>query len=221
MNLLSKLREKRAGKIAAATPAIFATQGRIDEHTVASVATASVAKHPQHASDQWHSTMGKQLQAHEEQPLPSGTITVATETTAIPALEPLNKRLEAIPYQPFATATVATSATLVETSCRNCEHETRFGNCKEPVAAKLSSRFMLIAHPNGGKNCEAFAPKLAWFVTEAIARLDNYLRLGLISADDGSIAKAAIINANNDEALVGEWIQFLDQCAALSRDLPK
>jgi len=80
---------------------------------------------------------------------------------------------------------------------------------------------MLIAHPNGGKTCEVFSPNAAWFVTEMIARLDNYLELGLISADDGSIAKAAIINANNDEVLVAEWAQFLDQCAAASRDLPK
>ncbi|MBU6286080.1 MAG: hypothetical protein KGO85_09065 [Proteobacteria bacterium] len=221
MSLLSKLREKRAGKIAAATPAIFATQGRIDEQTVANVATVSVAKHSQHASDQWHSTTGKQLQAHEEQPLPSGTITAATETTAIPALEPPYKRLEGSPYQRLATLTVATSATVVETSCRNCDHETRFGNCKEPVAAKISSRFMLIAHPHSGKNCGVFKPKPPWFVTEAIVRLDNYLALGSISPDDGSIAKAAIINANNDEVLVAEWAQFLDQCAAASRDLPK
>lgn len=106
-------------------------------------------------------------------------------------------------------------------SCSQCRYASWYGNCTKPIAAGLSQKYMLIAHPNGGKTCEVFSPKAAWFVTEMIARLDNYLELGLISADDGSIAKAAIINANNDEVLVAEWAQFLDQCAAASRDLPK
>ena len=45
MSLLSRLREKQAGKIATATPATFATQARAMGRTVASVATVTVANH--------------------------------------------------------------------------------------------------------------------------------------------------------------------------------
>ena len=47
MSLLSRLREKRASKIATATPATFATDEWINERTVASVATVTVATFPQ------------------------------------------------------------------------------------------------------------------------------------------------------------------------------
>lgn len=47
MSLLSRLREKQAGKIATATPATFATQAGGERRNVASVATVTVAKSPQ------------------------------------------------------------------------------------------------------------------------------------------------------------------------------
>jgi hypothetical protein len=47
MSLLSRLREKQAGKVATATPATFATQEGERGRTVASVATVTVAKSPQ------------------------------------------------------------------------------------------------------------------------------------------------------------------------------
>ena len=47
MSLLSRLREKQAGKVATATPATFATQAGGERQTVASVATVAVAKPPQ------------------------------------------------------------------------------------------------------------------------------------------------------------------------------
>jgi hypothetical protein len=47
MSLLSRLREKQAGKVATATPATFATQAEGERRTVASVATVAVAKFPQ------------------------------------------------------------------------------------------------------------------------------------------------------------------------------
>ncbi|MBH2009040.1 MAG: hypothetical protein I8H71_04985 [Xanthomonadaceae bacterium] len=47
MSLLSRLREKQAGKVATATPATFATQAAGERRTVASVATVTVAKSPQ------------------------------------------------------------------------------------------------------------------------------------------------------------------------------
>lgn len=47
MSLLSRLREKQAGKVATATPATFATQAGGERRTVASVATVTVAKSPQ------------------------------------------------------------------------------------------------------------------------------------------------------------------------------
>ena len=47
MSLLSRLREKQAGKVATATPATFATQAGGERRTVASVASVAVAKFPQ------------------------------------------------------------------------------------------------------------------------------------------------------------------------------
>jgi hypothetical protein len=47
MSLLSRLREKQAGKLATATPATFATQAATKGRSVASVATVAVAKSPQ------------------------------------------------------------------------------------------------------------------------------------------------------------------------------
>jgi hypothetical protein len=47
MSLLSRLRDKQAGKVATATPATFATQEWERERTVASVAIVTVAKSPQ------------------------------------------------------------------------------------------------------------------------------------------------------------------------------
>jgi len=47
MSLLSRLREKQAGKIVTATPATFATQEGGRGRIVASVATVTVAKSPQ------------------------------------------------------------------------------------------------------------------------------------------------------------------------------
>lgn len=51
MSLLTKLREKQAGKVATATPATFATQVGVERRTVAGVATVAVAKTPQGPSD--------------------------------------------------------------------------------------------------------------------------------------------------------------------------
>lgn len=47
MSLLSRLRDKQAGKVATATPATFATQAGGEWRSVASVATVTVAKSPQ------------------------------------------------------------------------------------------------------------------------------------------------------------------------------
>ncbi len=47
MSLLSRLREKQAGKIATATPATLATKEEVKGRTVARVATVTVAKAPQ------------------------------------------------------------------------------------------------------------------------------------------------------------------------------
>lgn len=47
MSLLSRLRDKQAGKIATATPATLATQAGGERRAVASVATVAVAKFPQ------------------------------------------------------------------------------------------------------------------------------------------------------------------------------
>lgn len=51
MSLLSRLREKQAGKVATATPATYATQVGVERRTVAGVATVAFAKSPQGTSD--------------------------------------------------------------------------------------------------------------------------------------------------------------------------
>lgn len=42
--------------------------------------------------------------------------------------------------------------------CATCRACSRFGNCGDPVAAGLSDRFGLIAHPGGGRGCPAYSP---------------------------------------------------------------
>jgi len=44
-------------------------------------------------------------------------------------------------------------------TCANCAHVSIYGNCGEPERAGLSKTFMLVSHPEGGKDCAAYAAK--------------------------------------------------------------
>lgn len=46
----------------------------------------------------------------------------------------------------------------VKGDCASCRCVSRFGNCGDPVAAGLGRTFVLVAHPQGGRGCPAYAP---------------------------------------------------------------
>jgi hypothetical protein len=64
--------------------------------------------------------------------------------------------------------------------CKQCLHETKFGNCREPVAASLSTTFKLIAHPRFGKGCKAFKDKSIRASHDLSALIDEAQRQGAI-----------------------------------------
>jgi hypothetical protein len=41
-------------------------------------------------------------------------------------------------------------------SCKRCRHVTRYVNCGDPIGARLSDRFVLVAHPSDGRGCRHF-----------------------------------------------------------------
>jgi hypothetical protein len=41
-------------------------------------------------------------------------------------------------------------------SCKRCRHVTQYLNCGDPIGARLSDRFVLVAHPSDGRGCRHF-----------------------------------------------------------------
>ena len=59
-------------------------------------------------------------------------------------------------FRRFPSALAAVEIATTVPSCRMCRSASRHGNCAAPVAAGLSDRFELIAHPDGGRECGVF-----------------------------------------------------------------
>jgi hypothetical protein len=72
---------------------------------------------------------------------------------------PAVARSELSQSRPAAT-TVALPAEsaidMADASCSSCLHRSIYGNCKEPVLAGLSNRFVLVSHSDDGRGCPAF-----------------------------------------------------------------
>ena len=133
--------------------------------------------------------------------------------------------------EPKADASVAKIATIAiakaaaqrseqaidHAGCKQCLHETKFGNCREPVAASLSNTFKLIAHPRFGKGCKAFKDKAAGATQDLHALIDEALSQGAISTLEAQQVYAAIAQQPNDGAYLDEWAQLIRTCLISSQ----
>ena len=113
-------------------------------------------------------------------------------------------------------ATQGSEQTLAHAGCKQCLHETKFGNCREPVAASLSNTFKLIEHPRFGKGCKAFKDKAAGATQDLDALIDEALSQGAISALEAKQAYDSIAQQPNDQAYLDEWAQLIRQCLGTS-----
>ena len=96
--------------------------------------------------------------------------------------------------------------------CKQCLHETKFGNCSQPVAASLSKTFKLVAHPRFGKGCKAFKDKTIRASHDLCALIDEAQRQGAISVLEAQQAREAIAQQPNNQAYLDEWVQLIQQC---------
>ncbi len=103
--------------------------------------------------------------------------------------------------------------------CKQCLHETKFGNCSQPVAASLSKTFKLIAHPRFGKGCKAFKDKAAGATQDLHALIDEAKRQGAISALEAQQVHEAIAQQPNEGAYLDEWTQLIRKCLISSQQL--
>jgi len=101
--------------------------------------------------------------------------------------------------------------------CSQCSHRTRFGNCGRPVEAKLSERFMLVAHPTQGAGCKVFEPRMPAEVLALLRRVDDALTAHAIDSSDAEAARASIQEHSDDPAYLAEWSTLLDWCMQVQR----
>jgi len=117
-------------------------------------------------------------------------------------------------------------------SCSECAHVTRYGNCGEPVAAGLVEHFGLVRHPGDGRGCVAFAARggepagdprayAHFLIRGRLARpameLDQRLAL-LLAAGAIDDADAQLVRERFDAHPAEEWLTLLDWCEAAVLD---
>ncbi len=113
----------------------------------------------------------------------------------------------------IAKAAAQRSAQAIDhAGCKQCLHETKFGNCSQPVAASLSTTFKLVAHPRFGKGCKAFKDKTIRTSDDLCALIDEAQRQGAISVLEAQQAREAIAQQPNDGAYLDEWTQLIRKC---------
>jgi len=117
-------------------------------------------------------------------------------------------------------ATQRSEQTLAHAGCTQCLHETKFGNCSQPVAASLSNTFKLIAHPRFGKGSKAFKDKAIRASHDLCALIDVAQRQGAISALEAQQVHEAITQQPNDDAYLDEWAQLIRKCLISSQQSP-
>ena len=140
---------------------------------------------------------------------------VATAISATTATDELKADTSVANIATIAIAKAATQRSeqaIDHAGCKQCLHETKFGNCREPVAASLSNTFKLIAHPRFGKGCKAFKDKAAGATQDLHALIDEALSQGAISTLEAQQVYAAIAQQPNDQAYLDEWVQLIQQC---------
>jgi hypothetical protein len=140
---------------------------------------------------------------------------VATATFATTATDELKADTSVANIATIAIAKAAAQGseqTIDHAGCKQCLHETKFGNCREPVAASLSNTFKLIAHPRFGKGCKAFKDKTIRASHDLCALIDESQRQGAISVLEAQQAREAIAQQPNDGAYLDEWTQLIRKC---------
>lgn len=140
---------------------------------------------------------------------------VATATFATTATDELKADASVANIATIAIAKAATQRSeqaIDHAGCKQCLHETKFGNCREPVAASLSNTFKLIAHPRFGKGCKAFKDKAIRASHDLCALIDEALSQGAISALEAQQVHEAIAQQPNDGTYLDEWVQLIQQC---------
>jgi hypothetical protein len=145
---------------------------------------------------------------------------VATAISATTATDELKADTSVANIATIAIAKAAAQGseqTIDHAGCKQCLHETKFGNCREPVAASLSNTFKLIAHPRFGKGCKAFKDKAIRASQELFALIDEAQRQGAISSLEVRKVHEAIAQHPNDGAYLDEWAQLIRQCLISSQ----
>ena len=140
---------------------------------------------------------------------------VATAISATTATDELKADTSVAKIATIAIAKAAgqkSEQAIDHAGCKQCLHETKFGNCREPVAASLSNTFKLIAHPRFGKGCKAFTDKAIRASHDLCALIDEAQRQGAISALEAQQVHEAIAQQPNNQAYLDEWVQLIQQC---------
>ena len=148
---------------------------------------------------------------------------VATAISATTATDELKTDTSVANIATIAIAKAATQRSeqaIDHAGCKRCLHETKFGNCREPVAASLSDTFKLIAHPRFGKGCKAFKDKAIHASHDLCALIDVAQRQGAISALEAQQVHEAITQQPNDDAYLDEWAQLIRKCLISSQQSP-
>ena len=141
-----------------------------------------------------------------------GVATAISATTATDELK-ADTSVAKIATIAIAKAAVQGSEQAVDhAGCKQCLHETHFGNCREPVAASLSTTFKLIAHPRFGKGCKAFKNKSVGTTQDLCALIDEAQRQGAISVLEAQQVRESIAQQPNNQAYLDEWVQLIQQC---------
>ncbi len=144
---------------------------------------------------------------------------VATTTFATAATDELKADTSLAKIATIAIAKAAAQRSeqaIDHAGCKQCLHETRFGNCSQPVAASLSDTFKLIAHPRFGKGCKAFKDKAIRASHDLCALIDGALSQGAISALEAQQVHEAIAQQPNEGTYLDEWTQLIRKCLTLS-----
>ena len=96
-----------------------------------------------------------------------------------------------------------------EASCSRCRHQSRFGNCRQPVEAGLAKTFGLVRHADGGADCTVFEQadvQIDGQVDALEARLTRLLSMHAIDQGDAELAR---LRHREDP---GAWNCLLDAC---------
>jgi len=116
--------------------------------------------------------------------------------------------------RPARDAALPALRSVPRASCESCKHQSKFGNCGQPVRAGLSERFELIAHPAGGKDCTTFRRRSPSELERALAAVDDAVACGAINAEEAQQAAASLNAHAHVQGYAAEWFDLLMRCMA-------